>query len=330
MGGILVLTELAAARGAANCGRGSHFYFAANCGWLAETVPSRSPPKYALFAPCKACSRRPPPPLARFAQFLFATPAEDAPLKAIDFGISVFCEPGQWVDLRAGTPIYIAPEVLRSRYSLPADVWSLGIVAYQLLTGKAGRWMGGEANPSEVRFHTAACHHRRVSSRSCDILHPKSRTALCPISACIAMCNPQQQSCGSDLSAAFETKSHALPAAPAPPGRLPFSGEEGAEVAELYMTKQVYNNKDVFRAVLYSDLDFTSPPWDRLSGEAKDLVQSLLQRDGEARPSAEEALRHPWLQVGSKGGLPSSAKAVVHLRQRVASIDRRSFCLAPM
>lgn len=60
---------------------------------------------------------------------MFATAADDAPLKAIDFGISVFCEPGQVVDLRAGTPIYIAPEVLRSRYSLPADLWSLGIVS---------------------------------------------------------------------------------------------------------------------------------------------------------------------------------------------------------
>jgi tRNA A-37 threonylcarbamoyl transferase component Bud32 len=41
--------------------------------------------------------------------FLFASKAPDAPLKAIDFGISVFCEPGAIVQLRAGTPIYIAP-----------------------------------------------------------------------------------------------------------------------------------------------------------------------------------------------------------------------------
>lgn len=41
--------------------------------------------------------------------FLDKTP--DSPLKAIDFGISVFCKPGQYIDVRAGTPIYIAPEV---------------------------------------------------------------------------------------------------------------------------------------------------------------------------------------------------------------------------
>lgn len=39
-------------------------------------------------------------------------------------------------------------------------------------------------------------------------------------------------------------------------------------MSELYMTKQVFSNKDVFRAILYADLDFESPPWDSLSGGA--------------------------------------------------------------
>lgn len=150
--------------------------------------------------------------------FLFASPAPDAPLKAIDFGISVFCEPGQEVDVRAGTPIFIAPEVLRCRYAYPADMWSVGIVAYMLLSG-----------------------------------------------------------------------------------RLPFTGEEGAEVASLYMTSHVYNNKDVFRAVLYADLDFERPPWDVVSAEALDFVQSLLSRNPEERPTATAALSHPWLRATAVG-----------------------------
>ncbi|PRW20925.1 calcium-dependent kinase 26-like [Chlorella sorokiniana] len=145
--------------------------------------------------------------------FMFLDKTPDSPLKAIDFGISVFCKPGQYVDVRAGTPIYIAPEVLRMNYTLSADVWSLGIVAYQLLTG-----------------------------------------------------------------------------------RLPFSGEDGQEVSDEYMAKQQYNNKDVFRAVLKAELDFTSPPWDTLSAAARDFVQSCLNRDEKKRPTAEQLLQHPWLQ----------------------------------
>lgn len=52
--------------------------------------------------------------------------------------------------------------------------------------------------------------------------------------------------------------------------------------------------QEVFRAVLYADLDFTRPPWDTVSPACKDLVQSLLQRDPAQRPTAVEALKHRY------------------------------------
>lgn len=48
--------------------------------------------------------------------------------------------------------------------------------------------------------------------------------------------------------------------------------------------------QEVFRAVLYSELDFERAPWDAISGDARALVQALLQRDASRRPSAQEAL----------------------------------------
>lgn len=44
----------------------------------------------------------------------------------IDFGMADYCRPGQWLGERAGTPLYVAPEVLRQHYSTQADMWSAG------------------------------------------------------------------------------------------------------------------------------------------------------------------------------------------------------------
>ena len=101
--------------------------------------------------------------------------------------------------------VQVAPEVLKMKYGQKADLWSAGVLAYQLLSG-----------------------------------------------------------------------------------RLPFVGDNGLLVSRLYMTKQVFTNKDVFRAILYADLDFTSAPWDRLSRNARDLVQKLLTRDPAKRVTARQ------------------------------------------
>lgn len=59
-----------------------------------------------------------------------------AVLKLADFGLSRFLEDDlatTWV----GTPLYMAPEVLKcEEYGSKADIWSLGLVLYEILTGE--------------------------------------------------------------------------------------------------------------------------------------------------------------------------------------------------
>ncbi|KAI5065455.1 hypothetical protein GOP47_0020150 [Adiantum capillus-veneris] len=72
--------------------------------------------------------------------FLFASPDENAPLKTIDFGLSVFFKPGEIFNDVVGSPYYVAPEVLRKKYGIQADVWSAGVMLYILLSGVPPFW----------------------------------------------------------------------------------------------------------------------------------------------------------------------------------------------
>jgi len=68
--------------------------------------------------------------------FLFERPGDGSPLKATDFGLAGLIKPGERLARRCGTPSYMAPEVINRNYGEEADVWSCGVVAYQLVTGR--------------------------------------------------------------------------------------------------------------------------------------------------------------------------------------------------
>ncbi|KAJ9184598.1 hypothetical protein P3X46_004310 [Hevea brasiliensis] len=85
--------------------------------------------------------------------FLFVNEQEDSSLKAIDFGLSVFFKPGDIFTDVVGSPYYVAPEVLRKRYGLEADVWSAGIMVYILLSGVPPFWAETEQGIFEEILH---------------------------------------------------------------------------------------------------------------------------------------------------------------------------------
>jgi calcium-dependent protein kinase len=69
---------------------------------------------------------------------------QDAPpeVKVIDFGCSQLVEEGTKLAKRTGTPLFLPPEMFMRHWGPEADLWSLGMVSYLLLSGKMPFWGG--------------------------------------------------------------------------------------------------------------------------------------------------------------------------------------------
>ncbi|KAL4223474.1 Serine/threonine-protein kinase ulk2 [Mactra antiquata] len=65
-------------------------------------------------------------------------PASQINLKIADFGFARFLQDGVMAATLCGSPMYMAPEVIMSlQYDAKADLWSIGTIVFQCLTGKA-------------------------------------------------------------------------------------------------------------------------------------------------------------------------------------------------
>ncbi len=65
---------------------------------------------------------------------------EDGPVKIMDFGLAQLSEGSKLTKTRTilGTPVYMSPEqTQRRRTDRRTDIWSLGVVIYEMVTGRA-------------------------------------------------------------------------------------------------------------------------------------------------------------------------------------------------
>lgn len=73
--------------------------------------------------------------------------------------------------------------------------------------------------------------------------------------------------------------------------------------------------RQVFVRILNHEPNYTMPPWDGISDQAKDLCQKLLTKDPRKRITAAQALEHPWIADESVAPTAALADSVVqHLQ----------------
>jgi serine/threonine protein kinase len=67
---------------------------------------------------------------------LMIDPTDESDIKIVDFGLAKMVGPNEKCTEPFGTLAYVAPEVLMQQpYDKSVDVWSLGVIAYLLLSG---------------------------------------------------------------------------------------------------------------------------------------------------------------------------------------------------
>ncbi|XP_027364204.1 calcium-dependent protein kinase 32-like [Abrus precatorius] len=100
--------------------------------------------------------------------FLFGNKKETAPLKAIDFGLSVFFKQGEKFDEIVGSPYYMAPEVLKRNYGPEVDIWSAGVILYILLCGVPPFWAETEQGVAQAIIRSVVDFKREPWSKVSD------------------------------------------------------------------------------------------------------------------------------------------------------------------
>jgi len=66
------------------------------------------------------------------------------------------------------------------------------------------------------------------------------------------------------------------------------------------------SDQEIMNNVKKGAVKFTDQCWSTISEKAKDFIKKLLTMDVAQRPSAEQALAHPWIQEMSKSNLDTN------------------------
>eukprot|EP00750_Incisomonas_marina_P011775 INCI16417.1.p1 GENE.INCI16417.1~~INCI16417.1.p1 ORF type:complete len:677 (-),score=116.79 INCI16417.1:2382-4412(-) len=141
-------------------------------------------------------------------------------LKIVDFGVSKIFNEHEVLHQVIGSASYMAPEVFQGRYSSKCDIWSVGVILYQMLSGKKPFANRMDTQLNDASFSEPAW---KVVSPSCIAFVKRllTRDERRRPTAAGAMCDPWLKSMAAPASAVAGAPSQARKGAlakPAAPG----------------------------------------------------------------------------------------------------------------
>jgi serine/threonine protein kinase len=137
----------------------------------------------------------------------------DGRVQLADFGCSQeSTSPTGGLQLRLGTPCYVAPEIIASQsYGHNVDVWSLGVVAFQLWAGGAHPFYDFSGDLADARKLLLAMAHAPVAWERLEAsggLHPE--TASPGLRSALARCLERDKHARADAAEARALFMHVL------------------------------------------------------------------------------------------------------------------------
>eukprot|EP00931_Biecheleriopsis_adriatica_P037228 TRINITY_DN21365_c0_g1_i2.p1 TRINITY_DN21365_c0_g1~~TRINITY_DN21365_c0_g1_i2.p1 ORF type:complete len:175 (-),score=36.54 TRINITY_DN21365_c0_g1_i2:86-610(-) len=90
--------------------------------------------------------------------FLLTDSSASATLKLTDFNLATFFKPSRYMTENCGSLYWMAPEVLEERYTCLCDLWSMGMVLYALVVGRAFWQKGLSFQECERRVREEKVH----------------------------------------------------------------------------------------------------------------------------------------------------------------------------
>ena len=101
----------------------------------------------------------------KFENIMWESKHKDAEIKLIDFGLSKKYLPGRYMSEGVGTIYTMAPQVLKGVYTEQADLWSIGVITYMLLSStkpfyhRKRRYMIDRILRCDYNFHGKQWEH---------------------------------------------------------------------------------------------------------------------------------------------------------------------------